>query len=319
MTNEWYYAKAGKKEGPVSIDDLKRLVQQGQLQPTDHVWKQGMATWVPASSVEGLFGAEPPPLPPIPVSSQPGHHLSTPTATPTLFSQEGFAAWMKWLDDRKIKVSLLWFLAWLLPGLLMSIISRGHPEWLLLFGGIGTIPTWVFGARYIEKQKRKKNLHGLWEPISGQGVYFQFTEDGALVRGDGIATRYRWLSDDMIELYTDDASPKVQIEVLSLSKMEMIVRADGQGGHFKKGVTVTEAEAERARQAAWSTAGAIAGGGAMLALGGLAVLGGMAAGTAAGGGGGSSDARWCPKCGKTYGLMDRLRSPACVNCGAKLP
>jgi len=112
-----------------------------------------------------------------------------------------------------------------------------------------------------------------------------------------VATRYRWLSNDKIELYTDDASPKVEIEILSLSKMELIVRADGQGGHFKKGMTVTEAEAEAARKAAWSTAGSIAGGAAMLALGGLAVLGGMAAGA----GGSSSGEGGRPKCTNCWG------------------
>jgi len=54
MSNEWFYAKAGKREGPVSLDDLKQLVQQGQLGLSDHVWTQGMQKWVPASSVEGL-------------------------------------------------------------------------------------------------------------------------------------------------------------------------------------------------------------------------------------------------------------------------
>lgn len=303
MSNEWFYAKAGKREGPVSIDDLKRLVHQGQLQRTDHVWTQGMEKWLPAGTVEGLFAAEPPPLP----TSTPLVIKTTSTTTPSVFTKERLAVWMKWLDDCKIKVSVVWFLAWFFPGLLMSIIHQGHPEWLLLFGGIGTIPAWVFWARYVEKQKQRTYLHGLWEPVSGDGVYFQFTKDGALVRGDGIATRYRWLTDDKIELYTDEASPKVEIEVLSLSKMEMVVSVNGQGGHFKKGTTITEAQEEAARQAAWNVAkkvGAVAGGAALLAVGGLAVL------TAASVHGACFDR--CPYCGASK-LKDAGGS--CLTCG----
>jgi hypothetical protein len=173
----------------------------------------------------------------------------------------------------------------------------------------------VFGVLWAVKQQRRQLLYGLWEPVSGEGVYFQFTKDGALVRGDGVATRYRWLSNDIIELYTDDASPKVQIEVLSLSKMELIVRADGQGGHFKKGVTVTE----QASKEAWAKAGALAGGAAMLALGGLAILGGMAAGAAMGAGGGGSSGREgvkAKKCGgcNGRGYSDHSGKEKCLLC-----
>lgn len=286
MSNEWYYAKAGKKEGPVSIDDLKRLVQQSQLQPTDHVWKQGMAAWVPASTVEGLFGAEPPPLPP-PVPT-----LTPLRQQPAAFSKEWMDSWLSWLDQNKIAICAGTFVS----GVFLAFVAGrlNADEAIPLFLGVAVAPVCYFWIRWINDQKRKEQLHGLWEPISGDGIYFQFTKDGALIRGDGVATRYRWLANNKIELYTDDTSPKAEIEILSLSKSELIVRADGQGGHFKKGVTVTE----QASNEAWSKAGAIAGGAAMLALGGLAVLGGMAAGAGgsmSGGGGGR------PKCTNCWG------------------
>ncbi len=48
MAEEWYYAKQGKQLGPVSTDYLTQLASSGQLQPTDLIWKEGMASWAPA-------------------------------------------------------------------------------------------------------------------------------------------------------------------------------------------------------------------------------------------------------------------------------
>lgn len=60
MADEWFYARDGQKHGPLSPPDLKRLSTSGQLLPTDLIWKQGMAQWVPAGSVKQLFaGASP--------------------------------------------------------------------------------------------------------------------------------------------------------------------------------------------------------------------------------------------------------------------
>lgn len=44
---QWYYAKDGKKLGPVSASQLKRMVHSGELSPADMLWKDGMAKWVP--------------------------------------------------------------------------------------------------------------------------------------------------------------------------------------------------------------------------------------------------------------------------------
>lgn len=72
MANAWYYTRGGKKEGPVSSQELKHLAESGQLQPTDQVWKDGMAQGVPASKIKGVFPSSqaevgsqpsPPPLP----------------------------------------------------------------------------------------------------------------------------------------------------------------------------------------------------------------------------------------------------------------
>lgn len=55
MSQEWYYSSDGKREGPVSAADLKKLADSGKLKEADLVWKEGMADWAPAKSVKGLF------------------------------------------------------------------------------------------------------------------------------------------------------------------------------------------------------------------------------------------------------------------------
>ncbi len=57
MADDWYYSSGGKKTGPISPIDLKRLAGQGLLTPVDLVWKEGMSQWVPARAVKGLFAA----------------------------------------------------------------------------------------------------------------------------------------------------------------------------------------------------------------------------------------------------------------------
>ena len=52
---EWYYAKSGQKVGPVTEADLQGLVRTGQLSRNHMVWMAGLAEWVPAESIKGLF------------------------------------------------------------------------------------------------------------------------------------------------------------------------------------------------------------------------------------------------------------------------
>lgn len=65
----WFVARNGARSGPFTIEELRRLVAQGQLGPNDHVFKTGSPTWVRAGSVAGLFPAA---IPPPPVQRPPG-------------------------------------------------------------------------------------------------------------------------------------------------------------------------------------------------------------------------------------------------------
>ena len=81
--NEWYYAKDGIQNGPVSIDHLRDLARIGQLSPTDLVWTSSMKDWTPAGHVEGIFNAtQPSPDIPAPDPSNPYAAPQSPWTAP---------------------------------------------------------------------------------------------------------------------------------------------------------------------------------------------------------------------------------------------
>lgn len=56
----WYYAKEGRRFGPVEEIELRELAARGGLLPGDLVWNPGLKDrWVPAHSLIGLFPAHP--------------------------------------------------------------------------------------------------------------------------------------------------------------------------------------------------------------------------------------------------------------------
>jgi hypothetical protein len=52
--NDYYYGSATDRKGPVSAEQLKVLFGQRRLPPTTQVWSEGMAQWVPATSIPFL-------------------------------------------------------------------------------------------------------------------------------------------------------------------------------------------------------------------------------------------------------------------------
>lgn len=63
----WYYTSGTNEVGPISAEEMKKLVANGTITASTDVWKEGMADWVPASSIKGLLpsqaGGATPPLP----------------------------------------------------------------------------------------------------------------------------------------------------------------------------------------------------------------------------------------------------------------
>ncbi len=67
MENQWYYARNGaERQGPIAESELRNLVAQGQLQPDDLLWREGMTTWAPLHALPDF--RTPAPVPAIPVS-----------------------------------------------------------------------------------------------------------------------------------------------------------------------------------------------------------------------------------------------------------
>lgn len=56
---EWHYSKNGVQLGPVSREELLLKKQGGEILPSDLVWKQGMADWMPLAQVSELAGGVP--------------------------------------------------------------------------------------------------------------------------------------------------------------------------------------------------------------------------------------------------------------------
>jgi membrane protease subunit (stomatin/prohibitin family) len=65
---QYFVAVNGQQTGPFNMQQLQQLVMNGQLLRNTFVWKQGMQNWEEAAKLlelQSLFGAMPPPPPPI--------------------------------------------------------------------------------------------------------------------------------------------------------------------------------------------------------------------------------------------------------------
>jgi hypothetical protein len=73
MPSQWYVSINGESQGPFADAQLRELVSTGRLGPSDLVWRDGMAEWVGAGKIKGLFpgGATPPPPPMTPRPAAP--------------------------------------------------------------------------------------------------------------------------------------------------------------------------------------------------------------------------------------------------------
>jgi uncharacterized membrane protein len=79
---EWFYARGGQQNGPVTLEQLRDLAQSGGLDPAkDLVWNATMKDWTPSGQVAGIFSSAAAVMP-APVSQQPPADPSNPYAAP---------------------------------------------------------------------------------------------------------------------------------------------------------------------------------------------------------------------------------------------
>src|SRR3954468_16992225 len=62
MNDQYYYARDGKRNGPISFSQLQQLAVKGELGRQQKVWCKGMQEWQSAGSVADLFEDLPPDL-----------------------------------------------------------------------------------------------------------------------------------------------------------------------------------------------------------------------------------------------------------------
>lgn len=62
MNQQWHLLQDGQRFGPYSADQLVEYAADGRIVRDSMLWTEGLADWVKASEVEGLFPAAPAPL-----------------------------------------------------------------------------------------------------------------------------------------------------------------------------------------------------------------------------------------------------------------
>ena len=66
----WYYARNKQPFGPIDEATFRGLCRSGQVVPSDMVWTDGMAGWVPAGSMPGLLPQQTSQAAPTPTAAQ---------------------------------------------------------------------------------------------------------------------------------------------------------------------------------------------------------------------------------------------------------
>jgi hypothetical protein len=176
----------------------------------------------------------------------------------------------------------------------------------------GVVKSFKKGKTLAEKQAslfytdRSRYLQRKWEPVNEDGPAIQFTEDGAMIRFDGFAARYTFSGEEPNETITIhiDGERVIVLKVLTLGRDEMVLSGEGGTRHYRRGTSITDAEAQKRADAAKEQLKKI-GKAVLLTAGvigaGIAVLGVAAAATAS---------TTCPRCGFTrMGLHTN-----CPNC-----
>jgi uncharacterized membrane protein len=64
MSLAWQYIKNGVQTGPVTTEELRNLLATGAIPAETLVWREGLASWSPASSLSEFAGTAPPVPPP---------------------------------------------------------------------------------------------------------------------------------------------------------------------------------------------------------------------------------------------------------------
>jgi hypothetical protein len=243
MAAEWYYAKNKQRVGPVTEAQLQELVRSGELSRSDMVWKQGMAKWMQAGQVPGLFedrppqaemASVPPPLPaspeaiPVAARSAPTPVLPWPAEERSGFSVKqwiglGASGFMGFVGLVFVVVSLIQEGQGLCCGPMVFCVI-GLVLWMGVFNG------WM--------------IHGRWVPVDGAGGWVELLKGGIFKREDGMVGTFTLLRNKrFIDIFVAgrlvDSWKILSWGMNSLEVQDMT----GKARSFKRGKTLEQKQA----------------------------------------------------------------------------
>jgi uncharacterized membrane protein YeaQ/YmgE (transglycosylase-associated protein family) len=68
----YWISRGGQKYGPYSLEDIRRMIAEGSVAPTDLAWHEGLLNWAALSEVVPLPAPPvPPPVAPVPSAAPP--------------------------------------------------------------------------------------------------------------------------------------------------------------------------------------------------------------------------------------------------------
>lgn len=243
MAGEWYYAKGNQRVGPVTGEELKGLVRSGEVSRTDMVWKQGMAKWMQAGQVRGLFedgpplavtGSVPPPLPAspevVPVAARPA---PTPELPWPAEERSGFSV-KQWIG-----IGASGFLGFVgLVFVVVSLVQEGQGLCCgpMVFCAVGLV-LWlsIFNGWMI---------HGRWVPVDGAGGWVELLKGGVFKREDGMVGTFTLLRNKrFIDIFVAgrlvDSWKILSWGMSSLEVQDM----NGNARSFRRGKTLEQRQA----------------------------------------------------------------------------
>jgi hypothetical protein len=160
---EWYYVGQYGELGPLTLDQMKDLIQDKVIAADTFVWRTGMTDWVQASTVSELrsrisAGMTTPPPPPPPMGSRQSPQQPAPSPYQSLPPQSSFQPnyhpqqSMNWTameaslpksDKSRVTAGLLC----LIPGVGRLYLGYGAHGALqiisFLFCGVGLLWSWI--------------------------------------------------------------------------------------------------------------------------------------------------------------------------------
>jgi hypothetical protein len=172
---QYHIGREGRQYGPFAAEQIPAMLAEGQIQPDDLCWTEGMAEWQPVSTVFRTSPGAPPSrprvteTPPAPPAPQTNGALWNPALAIwwSLFLTPAFGAflharnWKALGVPAKAKTSMVWFVVFMVGAFLCNFFNLYANEdsvlvvlsfvWLLFF-------VWLFVFALPQVRYVKKNL-----------------------------------------------------------------------------------------------------------------------------------------------------------------